>query len=158
MAIQVERMDSPTEEARALIAGLDRELSSNYDPHQRHALAFEAIFQPHIHFFIARLNGTAAGCGGVAIYPGFAEVKRMYVHPSARGRGVADAIMDRLADAARQAGRTVLRLETGDRQSAAIRFYERCGFRVCADFEPYSSMPPDNIATSIFMEKWLELA
>jgi putative acetyltransferase len=156
MEIQVHRLHNPTEEAKALIAELEQELSPNYAPEQRHGLAFETIFQPHIHFFIARLNGTAAGCGGVAILPGFAEVKRMYVRSSARGQGVADAIMERLADTARNAGRTLLRLETGDRQTAAIRFYQRTGFRVCADFEPYSSMPPDNIATSVFMEKWLE--
>jgi putative acetyltransferase len=52
----------------------------------------EAIFQAHIRFFVACLDGMAAGCRGVALLDGFAEVKRMYVRPSARGRGVAQAI------------------------------------------------------------------
>jgi len=156
MEIQLHQLHSPTEEAKALIAELEQELSPNYSPEQQHGLAFEAIFQPHIHFFIARLNGAVAGCGGIALLADFAEVKRMYVRPTMRGQGIADAVIDRLADTARKSGRTVLRLETGDRQEAAIRFYERCGFRICGDFEPYSSMPPDSIATSIFMEKRLE--
>jgi putative acetyltransferase len=77
----------------------------------------------------------------------------MYVRPEARGQGIADALMERLAEVARAAGRNLLRLETGDRQQAAIRFYARQGFQACGDFEPYSSMPPDAIATSVFMEK-----
>ena len=117
-------------------------------------LKLEAIFQPGIHFFLARRAGEALGCGGVAL-SGFAEVKRMFVSPQARGQGIADALMDRLADVARQSGRPLLRLETGDCQRAAIRFYQRYGFSFCGPFEPYSTMPPENIATSIFMEKSL---
>ena len=79
----------------------------------------------------------------------------MFVCPQARGQGIAEAIMDRLADVARQSGRPVLRLETGDCQRAAIRFYQRYGFGFRGPFEPYSTMPPENIATSIFMEKRL---
>lgn len=156
MKLAIEKAQGPTEEVRALIAKLEEDLSPNYAPHQRHGLALEAIFQPHIHFFLARRSGEALGCAGVALYPGFGEIKRMYVRPEARGQGIADALMDRLAQVARAAGLGILRLETGDRQQAALRFYARCGFRDCGDFEPYSSMPAENIATSIFMEKRLD--
>ena len=156
MTVVIEKPDSPTDEVRALIAALEAELSPHYAPHQRHGLQLEAIFRPHIHFFVARRAGQALGCAGVALASDFAEVKRMYVRPEARGQGVADALMDRLAQVAREAGLAVLKLETGDRQQAAIRFYARVGFRDCGDFEPYSSMPPENIATSVFMEKILD--
>ncbi|HYB56079.1 MAG TPA: GNAT family N-acetyltransferase, partial [Alphaproteobacteria bacterium] len=73
----------------------------------------------------------------------------------ARGQGVADVIIARLAAEASDAGLTVLRLETGTRQLAALRFYRRCGFQPCGVFEPYSSMNPHAIATSIFLEKRL---
>jgi putative acetyltransferase len=155
MSLMIEKMTAPTDEVRALILGLEEELSPHYEPHQRHGLKLEAIFQPGIHFFLARRSGEALGCGGVAFYPGFAEVKRMFVRRPARGQGVADAIMDRLADAAQQSGRSLLRLETGDCQQAAVRFYRRYGFGFCPPFEPYCTMPPENIATSIFMEKKL---
>jgi putative acetyltransferase len=153
MTLAIEEAKNATDEVRFLIEQLEEELSAYYPPHQRHGLKLEAIFRPDIHFFLARRDGQAVGCGGVALYPGFAEVKRMFVSAAARGEGVAEAIMDRLAQVARDHGRTVLRLETGDRQQAAVRFYQRCGFTRRGPFEPYSSMPPENIATSIFMEK-----
>ena len=155
MNLVIEETERPTEEVRILIQQLEDELSPHYERHQRHGLQLEAIFQPGIHFFVARRAGEALGCGGVALSPGFAEVKRMFVSRKARGRGIADAIMDRLADVARETGRPLLRLETGDCQQAAIRFYRRYGFSFCGPFEPYSTMPPENIATSIFMEKLL---
>jgi putative acetyltransferase len=101
------------------------------------------------------LNGAAAGCGGVALFSDFAEVKRMYVRPSARGRGVAQALLKRLEAEARSAGLLLLRLETGDRQVAAMRLYERAGFARCGAFGAYAAMPPGAIATSIFLEKRL---
>lgn len=155
MNLTIEKAEQPTEEIRILIQQLEAELSPHYEAHQRHGLKLEAIFQPGIHFFLARRAGEALGCGGVALYPGFAEVKRMFVRPQARGQGIAEALMDRLADTARQAGAPLLRLETGDCQQAAIRFYQRYGFSCCGPFVPYSTMPPKNIATSIFMEKSL---
>src|SRR5215831_13224763 len=108
-----------------MVAELDQILSAEYPPEQRHGLALDAIFQPHIRFFLARLDGAAAGCGGVALFPEFAEVKRMYVRDTVRGRGVAQALLTRLEMTARDAGLAVLRLETGDRQFAAMRLYQR---------------------------------
>lgn len=79
----------------------------------------------------------------------------MYVRDAVRGRGVADAILARIEAATREAGQSVLRLETGDRQIAAMRFYERAGFRKCPVFGPYAQMTPHAIATSVFFEKKL---
>ena len=143
----------PTAEIRALCGELESELSGLYTQEQRHGLALDAIFQPHIRFFVARMNGAAVGCGGVAMFPDFAEIKRMYVRREVRGRGVADAIIARLEAEASSAGLRVLRLETGANSVAAIRFYERCGFAPCAGFEPHSAMPSDSIVTSVFLEQ-----
>jgi hypothetical protein len=74
-------------EIRALIAELDTTLSAEYPPEQRHGLALDAIFQPHLRFFLARLDGGTVGCGGVALFADFAEVKRMYVRRAARRGG-----------------------------------------------------------------------
>lgn len=161
--IAIERVEAPTDEVRTLIEALDRELSATYPPDQRHALALDAIFRPHMRFFIARRGNEAVGCGGVALFADFAEVKRMYVRPDARGHGkagaiagtgggIAEAIVAQLVRETRDAGLDILRLETGTEQAAALRFYERVGFRRCAAFEPYSSMPPKAISTSVFME------
>lgn len=151
--ISVELVASPSAEVRALVAELEEVLAAEYPPEQRHGLAIDAIFQPHVRFFVARLDDRAVGCGGVALFSNFAEVKRMYVQPGARGRGIADAVLARVEAEARSVGVPVLRLETGDRQLAAMRFYERAGFRRCAAFGAYAAMPPSAIQTSVFYEK-----
>lgn len=160
--IVVERAGEPTPEVRSLVEALDGELSQNYCCDQRHGLKLDAIFQPHVRFFVARVDGQPAGCGGIALMDGFAEVKRMYVRPVFRGQGnvgvgsgVADAILNRLESEAAGAGLRVLRLETGTKQLAAIRFYQRNGFEPCDAFEPYASMPVHNIKESVFLEKRL---
>jgi putative acetyltransferase len=151
----IEEVPAATDEVRALIGELDQVLSAGYPPEQRHGLSVDAIFQPNIHFFLARLGATAVGCGGVALFPDFAEVKRMYVRDAARGRGVADAVLARIETETRGAGLAVLRLETGSNQIAAMRLYARAGFRPCAPFGTYAAMPAQAIATSVFLEKRL---
>jgi putative acetyltransferase len=153
--ISVEPVTATTNELRALIGGLDRELGAEYPPEQRHGLTLDAIFQPHIRFFLARLDGAATGCGGVALFSDFAEVKRMYVRDEARGRGVAQALLARIEGQARSAGLSSLCLETGDRQAAALRFYACAGFRRRSPFGAYAAMAPHSIAASVFLEKRL---
>jgi putative acetyltransferase len=155
MTLDITRALSATPEVVALITELETELSANYPPEQRHGLSLDALFQPHIHFVVARQDGEGVGCGGIAFLSGFAELKRFYVKPDRRGHGIADTILRQLGEVAAAAGHTLLRLETGTEQQAAIRFYERSGFARCAAFEPYASMPPNAIATSVFMEKAL---
>jgi putative acetyltransferase len=153
--IVVELVREATDEVRVLVDELEQVLAAEYPPEQRHGLALGAIFTPNLRFFVARLNGAAVGCGGVTFLTGFAEVKRMYVRDAVRGRGVAPALLARIEREARDAGVALLRLETGTAQHAALRFYEREGFRPCAAFGDYAAMAPHAIATSIFMEKRL---
>jgi len=77
----------------------------------------------------------------------------MYTREAARGRGVGKALLARIEQAAREAGKPMLRLETGTLQTAAIGLYERGGFRPCDAFGPYAMLPPHRIATSLFYEK-----
>src|SRR5271157_4547652 len=153
--VRIEVAPTATEEVRSLIGELETILSAEYPPEQRHGLTLDAIFQPHIRFFLARLGAAAVGCGGVALFAGFAEVKRMYVRDSVRGRGVAQALLARLEAEARGAGLRLLQLETGTRQEAALRLYAAAGFRPCAAFGAYVAMAPETVATSVFLEKRL---
>jgi putative acetyltransferase len=157
-AVTIEAAPRATEEVRSLIGELDSVLSAEYTPEQQHGLTLDAIFQPHVRFFLARLDGAAVGCGGVALFSDFAEVKRMYVRDPARGQGVADAMLARIEQEVRDTGLSLLRLETGDRQLAAMRFYARAGFRHCPAFGAYALMAPQSIATSVFFEKRIGLS
>jgi putative acetyltransferase len=145
----------PTDDIRALIGELDAELAEGYPPEQQHGLKLDEIFAPHVRFFVAHLDGLAAGCGAVALLDGFAEIKRMYTRAATRGQGVAQAILNRLEGEARAAGVPLLRLETGDTLAAAIALYEKSGFQPRGAFGDYLSKPPHTIARSRFFEKRL---
>jgi putative acetyltransferase len=151
--VQIELTLAATEHVRALVDELESLLAAEYLPEQRHGLALDALFQPHIRFFLAWLRGEAVGCGGVALFDDFAEVKRMYVRDAARKQGVAGAILARLEEEVRHAGLSWLRLETGDNQIAATELYARAGFRRCPAFGDYALMAPQSIVTSVFFEK-----
>ena len=153
MGVTIEPVAAATDEIRQLVAELDEALSGPYLPEQRHALSLDELFDDNVRFFAARLDGVAVGCGGVAFYDSFAEVKRMFTRPTARRKGVAAALLRRLEDEARAAGNTVLRLETGMYQAAAIGFYEREGFERCEAFGDYVALSPQAVETSVFYEK-----
>jgi GNAT superfamily N-acetyltransferase len=72
---------------------------------------------------------------------GDAELKRMYVIPEARGRGLARRILASLEDDARAAGRIRMVLETGDMQPEAIALYASSGYEPCAKFGYYREYP-----------------
>ena len=155
MELTIERLSAATTDASALIAELDEVLGALYDPEQRHGLSIEQVFQPNVRFFIARLDGAAVGCGAAALFDDCAEVKRMYTREAARGQGVGKALLARIEQEARAAGKPVLRLETGTLQAPAIGLYEQCGFQACGPFGHYAELAPHRIAASLFYEKAL---
>jgi GNAT superfamily N-acetyltransferase len=75
------------------------------------------------------------------------EIKRLYVRPAARGRGLARQLIARIGDEAKRLGYTELRLDTLPMMGEAQALYETCGF---ADIEPYYETP---IAGTRFMAK-----
>jgi len=134
--ISAERADSA--DAVPLITELEAELAQHYPVESRHGYSVEKLLRQGVAFFVARVDGKPAGCGGVQIFgTEYAELKRMYVRPAFRGRGVGKRILERLAAHARESGVPLLRLETGIYQDAAIRLYEAYGFRRRAPFPPY---------------------
>jgi GNAT superfamily N-acetyltransferase len=105
-------------------------------------------------FFIAQVEGKAVACA--ALHPmgaEVAEVKRMYVIPEARRRGVARRLLAELEARAAMLGFTALRLETGNRQPEAIALYESSGFRRIAPYGSHVDYP-----LSICFEKALAVA
>lgn len=91
-------------------------------------------------FFVAyEDDGSAVGCGGLRnLGAGIGEIKRMYVEPASRGSGVASRILLALEEWAREQRWSSLRLETGDAQSDAVRFYTRSGYEPIPPFGPYA--------------------
>ncbi|MBB4963889.1 GNAT family N-acetyltransferase [Saccharothrix violaceirubra] len=104
---------------------------------------------PAGHFLVGYVDGVPVACGGwrareearPPLLAGDAEIKRMYVVDSARGKGYARLLLAALEQAARDAGRTRLVLETGDRQPEAIALYESSGYTPMAGFGHYKDEP-----------------
>ena len=80
-------------------------------------------------FVVAYDADTPVGCGAVRVIDsGVAEIKRMYVLPDVRGRGIARRMLEALEREARSLGVAKLLLETGTRQPEAIALYSKAGF------------------------------
>ena len=87
MTITIERMTEPTLELEVLVGELDGVLGANYEPHQRHGLAIGQLFEPHVRFFAARLDGHWSCCGGVALSTICRGLEAFLYDPSARASG-----------------------------------------------------------------------
>jgi GNAT superfamily N-acetyltransferase len=100
-------------------------------------------------FFVGYLDGRPVATGGWRLRRDLvvdgsdrtAEVKRMYVIPSARGRGLARAMLAHLEITAGVAGAEVLVLETGSAQPEAIALYQSSGFVRIPAFGFYQDSP-----------------
>jgi GNAT superfamily N-acetyltransferase len=94
-------------------------------------------------------DGTPVACGGVKrLGDGMAEIKRMYVIPQARRRGIARTLLGALEDAARALGYERVRLDTGAKQPHAQRLYESAGYVAIDNYN-------DNDAAAFWGEKAL---
>ena len=95
----------------------------------------EQLRAPHGAWLVGWRGDEAVACGGVRLLsPAVAEVKRMYVDPSARGVGLARRLVARLEAEAVALGATVARLDTGRDMAAAVALYRSSGYRDVADY------------------------
>jgi GNAT superfamily N-acetyltransferase len=151
LTVAAEPFDS--DDARRLVAALDAGLAELYPPEQRFGPNLKAhhLEDGRGTFLIARHGGRAVGCGAIRLLQSTtAEVKRMYVEPEQRSKGVARAVLAALEVAAKKLGVGRLVLETGSYSHAALSFYRRAGFTQVACWGEYAASP-----TSICMEKHL---
>lgn len=90
-------------------------------------------------FLVAEVDGVPAGCGAWRVHgPATVEVKRVYVEPAFRRRGLAEAVMAALETTAAAAGHRAVVLNTGPRQAEALALYDRLGYRPVAGFGTYA--------------------
>jgi len=136
-------LDHP--DAAALIALLQAYYVEIYGGHDDTPHAVAEFSPPAGYFVVGCVDGVAVACGGwrardvddPPLQRGDAEIKRMFVHPAHRGRGMARAVLADLEASAVRAGRLRMVLETGDRQPAAIALYVSAGYTPMAPFGTY---------------------
>ncbi len=149
MAVTIGPEPPDTEDTRALIEELEEELGGGiYPDESQHGYSIEKLIAEGVAFFTVRVDEAAVGCGGIQILGEYGELKRMYIRPEFRGRGLAGLLVEQLANHAREHGARLLRLETGIYQADAIRSYEGMGFYEIPPFGPYVLDP-----NSVFYER-----
>ncbi|RBY77464.1 N-acetyltransferase [Blastococcus sp. TF02-09] len=93
-------------------------------------------------FLVAEVDGEAAGSGAWRLLPsGDVEIKRVYVAPAHRRRGLARVIMAALEDSAARAGHRRVVLNSGREQPEALALYDRLGYRPVPGYGVYACAP-----------------
>jgi putative acetyltransferase len=146
------RPESPfREDVLALLRRSEAYSAALYPAESIHTLDIGALARPAVRFVVARLDDQAVGCGAFVLGPDrSAELKRMYVDDSKRGQGIGAAVLAALEDMAEREGATLMQLETGVKQPAAIGLYRRFGYKERGPFGAYRADP-----LSVFLEKHL---
>lgn len=149
MTLHFELVPIDHPDAAALVAAVQQEYVVRYGGVDQTPLAEDAFVPPGGAFFVGYLDGEAVACGAWRLrsdveYAGSrraAEVKRMYVVPAARRRGLAREVLHHLARTAAEAGAEIVVLETGSKQPEAIALYQSEGFIEIPGFGHYRCAP-----------------
>ena len=134
--VEARRVDGAHPDALAMIQAMVDGLKEIYGPVKDPALARpEQMSPPGGGFVLLEQEGRVVAGGGFRrLEDGVAEIKRMYVLPEARSRGLARRLLAEIEAAARDAGFARVRLDTGKEQPHAEALYRSAGYREIADY------------------------
>jgi putative acetyltransferase len=151
--IEIILVTAPDDGILEMVEKLDAMMNGLYPPESTHLTPPEELSAGANRFFAVKVDGKLMGCGGFRVVGrDYAEIKRIFVDPSARGLGLAKALLNRLESESRLLGVLEMKLETGIFQPEAIGLFERCGYTQCPVFGDY----PKNDPYSYFMGKSLD--
>ena len=148
--VRIVRTSLSTPDARALERACSRDIMVRYGSDEPEEELDAAPFEPPTGAFVVahlEVDGgerAPVGCAGIRAVPGereTCELKRMFVVPEARGRGIARALLEWLEEEAVALGYTTMWLETGTEQPEAIALYESHGYAPIAGFGRYRGEP-----------------
>ena len=139
------------QDVKHLIDESNELMASLYPAESNHLVSEQELEAPHSTLLAAELNSAVVGC--VAMIPrdeDYAEVKRLFVDPAFRGRGIGGRLMNSIEQHAQTHGIPCLRLEVGVAQPDAVGMYEALGYQSRPPFGHYVADP-----LSLFYEKEL---
>ncbi len=144
------RTNSENPDFQKLVKALDADLSErNGDQHGFYD-QFNKIDNIK-HAIVAYQYEIPVGCGAIKEYSGDTiEVKRMYVPPANRGKGIASHILRALETWAGELNYKKCILETGEKQPEAIRLYKKNNYRIIPNYGQY-----EGVSNSVCFEKTL---
>jgi GNAT superfamily N-acetyltransferase len=137
--IDVVAYDHP--DAVKLIAEVQQEYVVRYGDRDKTPVDPAEFAPPEGLFLVAYVDDVPAACGGWRAHDTDVELKRMYVSPAFRGRGLARAVLASLERTAVEAGFGRVILETGQRQPEAIALYRSAGYEPVPRFGYYAEAP-----------------
>jgi GNAT superfamily N-acetyltransferase len=142
LVIEPEPLDSA--EAETLLSAFSTEIASLYpgwSPDIGPSARAEEFAGEHGRFLVVRHEGRPVACGGVKrLDARTGEIKRLYVVPGLRGRGVGRELLAALEAEARSFGWERVRLDTGNNQAAALSLFTSSGYVAIEDYNanPYA--------------------
>ena len=140
MEIELLRTDSDNADFRELVKSLDADLAVRDGAEHSFYAQYNKIDKIR-EVVVAYQNGEAVGCGAFKEYePKVAEIKRMYVPPEKRGRGIAGQVLADLEAWAKELNFTECVLETGKKQPEAIRLYRKSGYETIPNYGQYAGV------------------
>jgi putative acetyltransferase len=138
--ITLSRTDSSHPSFQYLIGLLDRDLQERYGDLQSEYDRYNAINNIDT-VVIAYRDEAPVGCGCFKkLDEDTAEIKRMFVKPEERGRGIASRLLVELELWAKESGFVYTMLETGTGQPEAIALYQKLGYTIIPNYAQYSGM------------------
>ncbi len=144
------RTNSDNKDFQNLVAQLDADLARRDGEDHAFYNQFNSIASIKYALVIYEKN-IAIGCGALKeLEPGSMEVKRMYVVPEYRGKGLATKILTGLENWAKELSYDKCVLETGKRQPEAIALYKKNGYKVIPNYGQYKG-----VENSVCFEKAL---
>lgn len=141
-SLHFERSDPEQPPASELLAEMRVELNDVYESFNRldnPSLVADELRDPDGAYLVGYEGADVVAGGGLRrLDDGVAEIKRMFVRPAARSRGVARALLDALERTAKELGYQKVRLDTGPRQVHGLALYRSAGY---VDVPPYNDNP-----------------
>ncbi len=145
------RTNSDNSDFRELVALLDADLQIRDGAEHSFYAQFNKIDKIR-EVVVAYENEKAVGCGAFKEYSAdAAEIKRMFVRPENRGRGIAGKILTELETWAKELNFSECVLETGLKQPEATRLYQKSGYETIPSYGQYL-----NIENSVCMKKLIK--
>lgn len=148
--MQLVDLDPTDQDVINVFADIDRLISTLYPVATSQALLVEQLGQPGVYAVGLKNQDGIVACGAIVKqFDGtlYGEIRRLYVKPSYRGKGLSRRIMQILLYHAGEEEIPIIKLETGPKQIQSINLYENLGFVQCGPFGEYKENP-----NSLFME------
>ena len=138
--IRIQRTDTDNQQFQRLVSELDKYLSGVNGSSDSFYAQFNKI-EYLKHIVIAQIENQTVGCGALKAFDSESmEVKRMYVLPEMRRKGVADSVLKELEIWSKELGYPKCILETSIKMPDAVSFYQKSSYRIIPNYGQYTDM------------------